>query len=213
MHYYEKPLTVKTVFGEEYVKNTLWGLNTSFRKQSYALTRLLDILPFVDASAPSQLTANLEFAHMIPGHYRNKYTGGYSYLDDFETSTSRIDLRSPYGWSLASTPFNDTSTGLFPEAALTNNIDYGKNRAHMAWFYIDGLFTHRNSSLTPAHIKNDKEQLSNHLVREIYEREIFPDKEAVYGDPPTLPVMNISLPRRTRPIQPRHQHRSRRKIT
>lgn len=193
MHYYEKPLTVKTAFGEEPVKNTLWGLNTSFRKQSYALTRLLDMLPFVDASAPSQLTANLEFAHMIPGHYSNKYTGGYSYLDDFETSTSKIDLRSPYAWTLASTPFNDTSTGLFPEAALSNNTDYGKNRAHMAWFYIDGLFTHRNSPLTPVHIKNDKEQLSDHLVREIHEREIFPDKEAVYGEPPTLPVMNISF--------------------
>jgi len=193
MHFYEKPLTVKTTFGEESVKNTLWGLNTSFRKQSYALTNLLDMLPFVEASAPSQLSANLEFAHMIPGHYRNKYTGGYSYLDDFETSTSRIDLRSPYGWALASTPFNDTSTGLFPEAALSNNIDYGKNRAQMAWFYIDGLFTRRNSTLTPTHIKNDKDQLSNHLVREIYEREIYPNKEAVYGEPPTLPVMNISF--------------------
>ncbi|MGI6047837.1 MAG: cell surface protein SprA [Petrimonas sp.] len=193
MHYYEKPLTMKTTFGEESVKNTLWGLNTSFKKQSYVLTNLLDMLPFVEATAPSQLTANLEFAHMIPGHYRNKYTGGYSYLDDFETTTSGIDLRSPYGWVLASTPFNNTSTGLFPEAALSNNIDYGKNRAQMAWFYIDGLFTRRNSSLTPTHIKNDKEQLSNHLVREIYEREIFPNKDAVYGEPPTIPVLNISF--------------------
>lgn len=193
MHYYEKPLTMKTTFGEESVKNTLWGLNTSFKKQSYALTNLLDMLPFVEATAPSQLTANLEFAHMIPGHYRNKYTGGYSYLDDFETSTSGIDLRSPYGWSLGSTPFNNTSTGLFPEAALSNNIDYGKNRAQMAWFYIDGLFTRRNSSLTPTHIKNDKEQLSNHLVREIYEREIFPNKDAVYGEPPIIPALNISF--------------------
>lgn len=193
MHYYEKPLIVKTIFGDEAVKNTLWGLNSSFRKESHAFTRLLDMLPFVEATAPSQLTGNLEFAQMTPGHYRNRYTGGYSYLDDFETSTSRIDLRSPYGWSLASTPFNDTSTALFPEAALTNNIDYGKNRAHMAWFHIDGMFTHRNSSLTPSHIKNDKEQLSNHLVREIYEREIFPDKEIIYGEPPTLPVLNISF--------------------
>ena len=193
MHYYEKPLTMKTTFGEESVKNTLWGLNTSFKKQSYALTNLLDMLPFVEATTPSQLTANLEFAHMIPGHYRNKYTGGYSYLDDFETSTSGIDLRSPYGWSLASTPFNNTSTGLFPEAALSNNIDYGRNRAQMAWFYVDGLFTRRNSSLTPTHIKNDKEQLSNHLVREIYEREIFPNKDAVYGEPPIIPALNISF--------------------
>ena len=193
MHYYEKPLTMKTTFGDESVKNTLWGLNTSFRKQSYALTNLLDMLPFVEATAPSQLTANLEFAHMIPGHYQNKYTGGYSYLDDFETSTTGIDLRTPYNWSLASTPFNNTSTGLFPEAALSNNIDYGKNRAQLAWFYIDGLFTRRNSSLTPVHIKNDKEQLSNHLVREIYEREIYPNKEQIYGEPPTIPALNISF--------------------
>lgn len=193
MHYYEKPLTMKTSFADESVRNTLWGLNTSFKKESYALTNLIDMLPFVDASAPSQISANLEFAHMIPGHYTNKYSQGHSYLDDFETSTSSIDLRSPYSWSLASTPYNNTSTGLFPEAVLSNNIDYGNNRAHMAWFYIDGLFTRRNSSRTPAHIKNDPEQLSDHRVREVYEREIYPNKEAIYGEPTTIPVMNISF--------------------
>ena len=192
MHYYEKPLVMKTTYSEESVRNTLWGLNTAFRKESHALTNLLDMLPFVEATAPSMLQANLEFAHLIPGHYANKYTGGYSYLDDFETSTSKIDLRSPYEWNLASTPFNNTSTGLFPEASLSNNIDYGKNRAQLAWFYIDGLFTRRNSSRTPVHIKNDKEQLSNHLVREVYEREIYPNKDAVYGEPPTIPVFNLS---------------------
>lgn len=193
MHYYEKPLTMKTSFADESVRNTLWGVNTSFKKESYALTNLVDMLPFVEATAPSQIGANIEFAHMIPGHYTNKHTQGYSYLDDFETSTSSIDLRSPYSWSLAATPYNNTSTGLFPEATLSNNIDYGKNRAHMAWFYIDGLFTRRNSSRTPAHIKNDVTQLSDHRVREVYEREIYPNKEAVYGEPPTIPVMNISF--------------------
>lgn len=193
MHLSEKPLTMKTNFGEESVKNTLWGVNLSYRKESYAITNLLDMLPFVEASVPSQITANAEFAHIIPGHYTNKYTGGYSYLDDFEMSTSVIDLRSPVAWTLAATPFNNTSTGLFPEAALSNDIDYGKNRAQLAWFYIDGIFTRRNSALTPQHIKNDREQLSNHLVREVYEREIYPDKDAVYGDPPTIPVLNLSF--------------------
>ncbi len=192
MHYYEKPLTVKTAFGDESVKNTLWGANLTYKKQSYLLTNLIDKLPFVEAAAPSEISANLDFAHMIPGHYKNKYTGGYSYLDDFETSASGIDLRSPYAWSLAATPYNNTSTGLFPEASLTNNIDYGKNRAQLAWFYIDGIFTRRNSNLTPAHIKNDLNQLSNHLVREVYEREIFPNKDAIYGQPATIPVLNIS---------------------
>lgn len=192
MHLYEKPMTMKTSFGDESVKNTLWGLNANYKKQSYALTNLIDKLPFVEASAPSQIIASAEFAHIIPGHYKDKYTGSYSYLDDFEASTSGIDLKTPYSWSLSSTPFNNTASGLFPEAALSNNIEYGKNRAQMAWFYIDGIFTRRNSSLAPQHIQNDKDQLSNHFVREIYEREIYPNKEAVHGEPPTIQVMNIS---------------------
>lgn len=192
MHYYEKPLTMKTAFGDESAKNTVWGTHLNYTKQSYALTNLIDKLPFVEATVPSQLTANLEFAQMLPGHYKNKYTGGYSYLDDFESSTSVIDLRTPYAWSLAATPSDNSSTGLFPEGSLSNHIDYGKNRAQMAWFYIDGIFTRRNSNLTPAHIKNDPDQLSDHRVREIYEREIFPNRDALYGQPATLPVLNIS---------------------
>ncbi len=102
------------------------GANLSYRRKSYALTNLIDMLPFVDATAPSQLSANLEFAHLIAGHYKNRYTGEYSYIDDFESSSTSIDLRTPYSWSLASTPLNNTSSGLFPEAALSNNTDYGK---------------------------------------------------------------------------------------
>lgn len=192
MHYYEKPLIMKSAYGDESAKNTLWGANLSYRRKSYALTNLIDMLPFVDATAPSQLSANLEFAHLIAGHYKNRYTGEYSYIDDFESSSTSIDLRTPYSWSLASTPLNNTSSGLFPEAALSNNTDYGKNRALMAWFYIDGIFTGRNSSLTPAHIKNDHTQLSDHRVREIFEREIYPNRDAYYGQPATIPALNIS---------------------
>ena len=193
MHYSEKPLTMKAAFGDESAKNTLWGTHMNYTKQSFLLTNLLDKLPFVEATTPSQLTANLAFAQMIPGHYKNKYTGGYSYLDDFESSTSAIDLRTPYAWSLAATPYNNTSSALFPEASLSNHIDYGKNRAHLAWFYIDGIFTRRNSNLTPAHIRNDADQLSDHRVREVYEREIFPNRDALYGQPATLPVLNLSF--------------------
>lgn len=192
MHYYEKPLIAKTLFGNESARNTLWGVNLDYRKQSIALTNLLDMLPFVEASAPSEISARLEFAHLIAGHYENKHTGGYSYLDDFESSASGIDLRSPYSWSLAATPFNNSATGLFPEAALSNNIEYGKNRAQLAWFHIDAMFTHRNSRLTPSHIRNDREQLSDHRVREVYEREIFPNREERFGQPSTIPVLNLS---------------------
>ena len=194
MHYYEKPLTMKTSIGDESVRNTLWGLNTSFRTESMWLTNLVDKLPFVNATQPSQISFNTEFAHMIPGHYQsNEVAGGYSYLDDFETSQTRIDIKSPYAWTLASTPHNrDEAKALFKEAKLTNQIEYGNNRARLAWFMIDPLFTRQGSSLTPQHIRDDKNQLSDHFVREINMREIYPNKDVAYNQSATIQVLNLS---------------------
>lgn len=195
MHMYEKPLTVKTQIGNESLKNTVWGLNTSYKTQSQWLTNMIDKLPFVNATQPSSISLNAEFAHMIPGHYENKYGGGYSYLDDFETAKSRISMTDVYAWKLASTPLNKkggTET-LFPEAELSDNLDYGKNRALLAWYNIDRLFTLRSSSLTPQHIKNDKEQLSNHYVREVGMGEVYPNKQTLYNETSTLTTFNLSF--------------------
>jgi cell surface protein SprA len=196
MHYYEKPLTMKTRTGDESVKNTLWGLNTSFKTESMWLTDLVDKLPFVEASRPSRISFNAEFAHMTPGHYQNKEAGGYSYLDDFESSQSKIDIKNPYAWTLASTPAgarDKENRILFAEAALSNNIEYGMNRAMLSWFTIDALFTRKGSSLAPDHIKNDKEQLSNHFVREINMYEIYPKKDVAYNESATVPALNLSF--------------------
>ena len=54
------------------------------------------------------------------------------------------------------------------------------------------MFTQRNSSLVPSHIKNDLDQLSSHYVREIDISEIFPNKELGYGESSTLQVLNLS---------------------
>ena len=54
------------------------------------------------------------------------------------------------------------------------------------------MFTQKNSSLTPAHIKNDLDQLSNHYVREIDVSEVFPNKELGYGESSVLQVLNLS---------------------
>jgi len=196
MHMYEKPMTMKTGIGEESIKNTLWGLNLSYRTSSQWLTNLIDKLPFVNATAPSQISLDAEFAQLIAGHYENRYAGGYSYLDDFESAKTKISLLNPYGWKLASTPYENSPNALFPEAvggAYNNDsLSYGNNRAHLAWFYIDNLFTRKNSSLTPTHIKNDKDQLSNHFVREIYQWEIYPNRDILYNESATITALNLS---------------------
>ncbi|PXV63383.1 cell surface protein SprA [Dysgonomonas alginatilytica] len=184
MHMYERPLTAKVGIGEEAIKNTLWGLNTAYRTQSQWLTNLVDKLPFVTATAPSQIVFNAEFAHMIGGHYQNQYLHGYSYLDDFEAAKSTISLNNPYAWKLSSTP------SLFKESTLSDNIEYGNNRAHLAWYTIDNLFTRRNSSLRPSYLIDDS--LSNHFVREIQQSEIFPGRDMLANEPPLLSTLNLT---------------------
>ncbi len=191
MHLSEMPLTTKTAFGNESVNNTLFGLNLSYTGKSDWLTNLVDKLPFVNATQPSQITFTGEFAQLIAGHANNKY-GNYSYLDDFESTTSSIDIMSPSSWTLASTPYENSSKALFAEAGLSNNIDYGKNRALLSWFAVARLFTQRNSSATPQHIKNDKDQLSNHFVRQINETEIYPNKTITTTDVSTISAFNLS---------------------
>lgn len=191
MHLSEKPLTSKVNMGEEPLSNTLWGAHASWKKESQWLTDMVDRLPFVEATAPSRINLGVEFAHLIPGQAKGLQQNA-SYIDDFESTQNGIDLRQPSYWMLASTPAHNAASSLFPEATLSNHTDYGKNRALLAWYHIDGLFTRRNSSLTPSHIKSDLEQLSNHYVREVYEQELFPNKETPYQESAAMNILNLA---------------------
>lgn len=191
MHLSEMPLTTKTTFGDESVKNTLWGVNLDYKGESQWLTNMFDKLPLLSLTAPSTFSVNAEFAHLIAGHYQNKYTGEYSYLDDFESTQSEFDLLNPYFWNLASTPYdNNVTTAMFPEAGLTNNINYGKNRALLAWYYVDGLFTRKTSSLRPTYMTTD--DISNHYVRAVQSKELFPDRDLGTTDNNYLNILNLA---------------------
>ena len=193
MHYSEKPLTEKVSIGNEVVKNTIWGLNFSYKTEFMWLTNLLNKIPTVNATAPSSISLEGEFAQLIPHQAHTGSSEGSSYIDDFESTQTGIDLRSPYLWFLSSTPYDTGSDALFPEAGLSNNVDYGKNRALLAWYYIDQMFTERNSSLAPGYIRNDLAQLSNPYVREISYTELYPDRELSYGESTTIQTLNLSF--------------------
>ncbi|MDR3705918.1 MAG: cell surface protein SprA [Paludibacteraceae bacterium] len=185
MHYSETPLTTKASFGEEPANNTIWGLNASYKTESQLLTDILNKYPTIKAKEPSTLLFAGEFAQLVPGH--SSATGQYSYLDDFESSKTGIDIHYPYSWKLSSTP----NSQLFPEATLSNNVDYGKNRALLAWYNVDPIFT-TNTTSTPSYIKNDKNAQSNHYVRTVEETEVFPNKETTSTEATTLTVLNLS---------------------
>ena len=193
MHFSEKALTEKVNIGDEIVNNTIWGLNLSYNTEFMWLTNLLNKIPTVNATQPSTLNVTAEFAQLVPHKQKSGSNQGSSYVDDFESSQTGIDLRSPYSWFLASTPYDPSEDALFKEARLSNNVDYGKNRALLAWYYIDRMFTQKNSSLAPGYIKSDLTQLSNPYVREVTSQEIFPGRELTYGESSTIQTLNLSF--------------------
>ena len=79
----------------------------------------------------------------------------------------------------------------FEESKLSNNIEYGKNRARLAWFVVDPIFGYPQTN-TPQYIKDDLETLSDHRTRIIYEQEIYPNKEVLANEDTRLAVMNLS---------------------
>ncbi len=185
MHLGEKPLTTKVAMGSEPLNNTLWGLNLSWKKQSQRLTDWLDKLPLLHCTAPSSINFTAEFAQLVAGKSQGAQ-GNASYIDDFENSKSEIDISNPKEWNISSVP------SMFSEAKLTGDVRYGYNRALLAWYYIDPLFTRRSSSLTPGHIKSDLKQLSDPDVREVYKSELFPNKSVNMQESNTLSVLNLA---------------------
>ncbi|MDE6653934.1 MAG: cell surface protein SprA, partial [Muribaculaceae bacterium] len=135
LHFSEKALTEKVDIGNETVNNSMFGFNLSYNKEFMWLTNLFNKIPTVNAKAPSRLSLQAEYARLVPHKQKSGSNKGSSYLDDFEYTQTGIDLRSPYGWFLASTPYDPGENALFPEAALSNNVDYGKNRALLNWYY------------------------------------------------------------------------------
>ena len=187
MHLSEQALTSKVTMGSEPLKNTLWGLSINWKTESQWLTNMLDKLPFLHCTQPSQITFTGEFAQLIAGTASGTQDNA-SYIDDFENAKNGISVNEPKSWVLSSVPSR------FPEHNDKESVASGYNRALLAWYNVDPLFTYRSSSLTPAHIKSDLDQLSNHYVRAVYVNELYPnrDQSTYSGATNTLNVLDLA---------------------
>ncbi|HRZ96776.1 MAG TPA: cell surface protein SprA, partial [Paludibacter sp.] len=185
MHLSEMPLTTKVNTGNEPISNTIWGLNTAWRKESQWLTNMLDKIPFVNATQPSSIAFNAEFAQLVPGHHKVVGTKGSAYLDDFESTKTTIDIHYPVNWYLASTP------NKFPESVRSNDVEYGKNRALLNWYYVDPVLN-QSVSATPENLRNDLESQSNHYTRNVLIKEIFPNRQTLATQTTRMTIMNLS---------------------
>jgi cell surface protein SprA len=177
----ERPYTQKVNVGDDPIANSIYGFDVNYTDDAPWMTRALDKLPFYSTKEMSTFSFTGEVAAFRPGHSKaiGKDEEGTIYIDDFEGSRSAYDLKFPFAsWVLASTPQNATDENgdiLFPEATLFDSLEYGKNRAKIAWYNIDPLFNEDNNPSKPDHLS--AADLSNHYTIQIDEKEIFPQAD------------------------------------
>ncbi|MBL7729812.1 MAG: cell surface protein SprA [Chitinophagaceae bacterium] len=181
----ERPFFIKQSYGEDPIKNTMYGFDVDYRNNLPRLTKWLDKLPFYSTRTMSSITAYGEAAILDPGHARQingtnseggTERGGQVYIDDFEGTRAGIDLRFPLiGWTLASIP---QGNGMFTESSLSNNLASGYNRGKIAWYNIESVLQERNAN-NPI---KDVEEFSKPETRQVLQREIFPRRSTQLGE-------------------------------
>ena len=167
----ERPFFTKMNYGEDPIRNTMYGVDFSYQSELPGLTRALNKLPFYSTKAKSNITAYGEGAYLKPGHPKQIGEGdqGLIYIDDFEGTRNSLDLRFPsIAWTLASTP-----VGKFAEALLKDSINYNFNRAKVAWYNIEPNLQDKNAVNNP--LRRDLNALSDPRVRQVYTNELFPN--------------------------------------
>ncbi len=188
MRMMERPVTQKVDIGSEPYKNNIIGFDIAYRTDVPLLTKLVDLLPVISTKERSTFSFTGEFAHLIPGSPKAINKNGTSYIDDFEGAQSSIDLRSATAWHLASVPKGQTD--LFPEA--TNlDLSAGYKRARTSWYVVDPLFA-QGSNLTPQHIIDNPELVSDSRVRLVSQTQIWPNQQLALGTIGNIPILDLA---------------------
>ncbi|MFC0771837.1 T9SS outer membrane translocon Sov/SprA [Terrimonas alba] len=182
----ERPFFVKQSYGDDPIRNTMYGLDVDYKSDWPRLTKWLNKLPFYNSQETSSVSAYAEAAMLQPGHAPQigKGSAGQVFIDDFEGTRSGIDLRFPLiSWNLASVPQGNNGPGgvspLFPESGLTNDLASGYNRAKLAWYNIEPVLQERNNTNNP--LRNNPAELSKPETRQVLQREIFPQRTTDFG--------------------------------
>ena len=179
----ERPYYTKVQYGEDPINNAMLGTDFNYSASFPRMTKWLNSL--YNTTTSSSIQVHGEVAKLIPGHppQIGKGTQGAVYIDDFEASSSGEDMRFPFtAWAAASTPYGATDPNgnlMFPEAALNDNLAYGKNRARMAWYNIETTLQDPNSPDNP--LKGNLAALSDPRVMAINYQALFPEQTTDIG--------------------------------
>lgn len=177
VNYGERPLTQKVNFGHEAVNNTMAGMNILFNRNVPFLTRLTDKIPLVNTEAPSNIAFKAEGAYLMPG--QNSGIENQSYIDDFDQTSTKISIKDPALWSLASKPEQNRNDPLYANAGVNDNLTSGYGRGLLSWYNIDPRFWGVGGK-APNGV--NAESLSNHASRRVQMSEIVNRRDFVAGE-------------------------------
>ncbi|MAT79906.1 MAG: cell surface protein SprA [Flavobacteriales bacterium] len=181
----EKSISRKANYGIEPVNNTIFGMNAIYNSDAPVLTRLVNILPNINTDTKSNISLRTEFAYLKSSKPRSSgYDNSTSvYIDDFEGTQNKIDLRDINSWKLGSVP-----VGYKGYEFGNNDLMAGHNRAKLAWYSIDPIFY---SYRSPDEINSD--EISKNATRRIYVDEIFPELDLYQGESRAQTTFDISF--------------------
>ncbi|MHB1277773.1 MAG: T9SS outer membrane translocon Sov/SprA, partial [Bacteroidia bacterium] len=192
MHLWERPLTPKVNIGDEPLLNTIIGFDGSYKKESRWLTKMVDMLPFLETKEVSSITISGEYAQLFPHQPKTIGERGTSFIDDFEGSETPFDMRLGNNWFLASTP--EGQPDIFPEGNQTG-APAGFKRAQLAWYTVDPIFQRNQPNTqppTPDHLRNNTASSSNHYTRIIQVNEVFPNKQLQNMAPQNVTTLDLA---------------------
>lgn len=189
LHMYERPLTTKTNFGEEPLLNTILGTDVSFSTKSRFITRLVDKLPFLETKEISSVTGYAEFAKIIPHNHKSQGgQRGISNVEDFENAELPNDYKMVTNWVISSVP--QKQPDLFPETQNADKLTWLNHVGSLSYYTIDPLF-YRDADM-PDNIKaNVDNYLSDPYMRQVDQREVFPQRQFPQGTPTILPTLDL----------------------
>ena len=177
----ERPFFSKTDYGEDPIRNTMIGADVNYRSQLPGLTMALNHL--YTTKEMSTINAYGEGAILRPGHppQIGKGSSGAVYIDDFEGSTSAIDLRFPLtSWQISSAPagVGGAYPPLFPEAVLSDSLPYGYNRAKLAFYNIEPTLQDPSNTDNPDRYENT---LNDPRISPLQVQQLFPEQTVQTG--------------------------------
>ena len=168
MHLSEQALTTKVSMGSEPLNNTIWGLNLNWKKESQWLTNMLDKIPFLHLTQPSQISLSAEFAQIIS-----------SVPSLFNEASDKTTLKSGYNRSLLAwynidPLFTRRSSSLTP-GHIRSDLEQLSN------YYVREVYTRE---LFPKRDQNNYSGQSSMLT--VLNLAYYPDERGPYNFNPDL---------------------------